>query len=224
MNTQRLGIVASLSIHACLLSLMFLSLGDKPAAIKTFHISFEQQEPSFPDTGKTVTPEDNRPSVPSRSARRQNILPAPQLQQEARTPVMDSAPEIPIHESAGVKGSAKAEARPPVVAGIPGPEKQDVPSMVDTNFGNAGAPACLHREMPIYPRAARRMEKEGKVVLKLLIGMDGKLNGVEIIESAEYGFTEAAVEAVKKSTFTPAHVHGRKVASRAILSVRFTLK
>jgi len=217
-----LGIVASLSIHACFFSLMLLFPDGKPIAIRTFHISFDQQEPSFPDARKVISPAESR-SVPIPPVKRQTVLPAPQQRQETKAAVTNNPP-IPIDESAQIASLAKTEVQRPVVKGIPAPGKQGVPSVVDTQFGNIGAPAFLHRELPVYPKLARRMEKEGKVVLKLLIGMDGKLNSVEVIEPAEYGFTEAAVEAVKKSTFIPAHVNGKKVASRAILSVRFTLK
>ena len=97
-------------------------------------------------------------------------------------------------------------------------------SVVETTFGANDAPSFMHREMPIYPRVARRMEKTGKVVLMLFIDETGKVLGIDVIESAAYGFTEAAIEAVKKSTFVPARRNGQKVSSRASLTVRFNLE
>ena len=37
----------------------------------------------------------------------------------------------------------------------------------DMSLGDAGAPRFIHREMPIYPFIARKLGKEGKVVLRL---------------------------------------------------------
>jgi TonB family protein len=74
---------------------------------------------------------------------------------------------------------------------------------IETRFGASVAPAFLHREMPVYPMMARKLCREGKVVLKLTIDENGNLLNVEVIYGAGCGFTEAAVEAVKKSTFSP---------------------
>ena len=96
--------------------------------------------------------------------------------------------------------------------------------IAETAFGNADAPGFIHRAMPIYPRWARKAGKEGKVVLRLLIDRTGRLQEVTVIEPGGHGFTESAVEAVRKSSFSPATRNGVNVASRAILPVRFSLK
>lgn len=94
----------------------------------------------------------------------------------------------------------------------------------DTEFGASAAPSFLYREMPVYPLFARKLGKEGKVILRLTIDDKGNLRNVEVMEQAGYGFAEAAVEAVKKSTFLPAKKHGKPVASRALLPVIFSLR
>jgi protein TonB len=76
----------------------------------------------------------------------------------------------------------------------------------------------------VYPQIARRLGKEGKVVLRLTLNEKGELVNIEIIEGAPYGFTESAIEAVKKSRFSPAIKNGKPIACRAILPVRFVLK
>jgi len=94
----------------------------------------------------------------------------------------------------------------------------------ETAFGTTGGPDFLHREMPEYPRQALRLGKEATVLLMLTIDERGKLAGIRIVEEAGYGFTEAAIRAVKKSTFTPAKKEGNPVASRALLPVSFKLR
>jgi TonB family protein len=96
--------------------------------------------------------------------------------------------------------------------------------IVESEFGSIGGPSFLKMVKPEYPRLARRLGKEGKVVLRLLIDEHGKLVSVELIEKAGYGFDEAAIEAVKASAFRPARVNGLPVACRAVLPVRFRLE
>lgn len=96
--------------------------------------------------------------------------------------------------------------------------------ITDTYFGSINGPKFIYRETPIYPQIARKLGKEGKVVLRLTINEKGELLNIEIVESAPYGFTESAVEAVKKSKFLPAMKDGHPIASRAILPIKFVLK
>ncbi|MCX7724783.1 MAG: TonB family protein [Thermodesulfovibrio sp.] len=102
--------------------------------------------------------------------------------------------------------------------------KSEKDKIIDAEFGTASGPRFIHREVPVYPQVARRLGKEGKVVLRLTIDEKGELVNIEVLEGASYGFTEAAIEAVKKSKFAPAIKNGKPVASRAILPVRFILK
>lgn len=95
---------------------------------------------------------------------------------------------------------------------------------VDTEFGAAIAPSFLYREMPVYPLFARKLGKEGKVVLRLTIDERGDLIHIEVVEKAGFGFVEAAVDAVRKSSFLPAKKDGKPVVSRALLPIRFTLR
>jgi protein TonB len=94
----------------------------------------------------------------------------------------------------------------------------------DVEFGSAEGPKFLRRELPVYPFLARRLGKEGRVVLRLTIDKNGKLLNIQAVENSDYGFTEAAIEAVKKSLFLPAKKDGKPIASRAILPVRFKLR
>ncbi len=98
------------------------------------------------------------------------------------------------------------------------------PSLIETEFGRSGAPVFLHRQMPVYPMIARKLGKEGKVVLRLHINEKGKLLNVEVVEPAGYGFTESAIEAVKMSTFAPAYDNGINIESKALLTIRFVIK
>ncbi|MDI6776306.1 MAG: TonB family protein [Syntrophales bacterium] len=94
----------------------------------------------------------------------------------------------------------------------------------DVEFGTATGPKFLHRRIPVYPLMARKLGKEGVVVLRLAIDHRGNLLNVEVTERAGYGFTEAAIEAVKRSTFLPAKRDGQPIISHALLPIRFMLR
>jgi len=153
----------------------------------------------------------------------------PEPVQEIVKPVEEPVPEEkkeeavePVKEVIQPPAEIPAEPRPaPAVQTAPA-ESSSEP--IETEFGAAVAPSFLHREMPVYPLFARKLGKEGRVVLRLTIDKGGNLLDVEVVEAAGYGFVDSAVEAVKKSTFLPAKKKGKPVASRALLPVRFTLR
>ena len=95
---------------------------------------------------------------------------------------------------------------------------------VVTTFGSATGPAFLRRVMPVYPERARRLGQEGKVVLRLRIDARGNLLRAEVVQDPGYGFGEAAVAAVKRSSFRPATIAGKPVSCIARLPIRFVLR
>jgi protein TonB len=92
------------------------------------------------------------------------------------------------------------------------------------SFGSPGGPGIERMVMPEYPREARRLGKEGIVLLKLHLDAEGVVESVEVLETPGYGLDEAAREAVLRSRFHPATVGGVPVACRAILPVNFRLR
>lgn len=91
-------------------------------------------------------------------------------------------------------------------------------------FGSAIGPSFRKQTQPAYPSQARRRGKEGIVLLRLSISERGELTQVEVLDDPGHGFSEAAVEAVRSSSFNPAHHNGRPTAVRATLPIRFTLR
>jgi TonB family protein len=91
-------------------------------------------------------------------------------------------------------------------------------------FGSADAPKFLHRIVPQYPPAARMRREEGRVMLKLTIDEKGTLMNVEVVESTGSDFADAAVDAAKRSRFTPARRNNAPILSVALLPIRFTLR
>ena len=94
----------------------------------------------------------------------------------------------------------------------------------DIAFGSVTGPFYGHQEMPVYPTFARKMGKEGRVLLRLTIDEQGKLLSVEVLEDPGFGFAEAAVKAVRNSSYVPAQRGGSPVIAKALLPVKFVLK
>jgi protein TonB len=91
-------------------------------------------------------------------------------------------------------------------------------------FGAPGGPGIVRLALPRYPSEARRLGKEGVVILKLSLDEAGTVYEVEILQGAGFGMDEASREAVLHSRFRPASSKGRSVPSQAILPIRFKLR
>jgi protein TonB len=95
---------------------------------------------------------------------------------------------------------------------------------VEIAFGSDEGPTFKQRVRTRYPRTAIRMGQEGTVVLRLAIGALGQLMDVEVVSSAGVTLDQAAIRAIRASTFHPATRQGRPVDSLALLPIRFKLK
>ena len=74
---------------------------------------------------------------------------------------------------------------------------------------------------PQYPSASRRLEEEGTVTLRFLIGLDGNVLQAEIEKSSGYSrLDEAARLALSKCQFRPGSVDGKPEQSWA--SIKYT--
>jgi protein TonB len=78
---------------------------------------------------------------------------------------------------------------------------------------------------PEYPVAARRLGLQGRVVLRVHVGVDGAALSVEVEESSGHAvLDEAAVAAVRGWTFEPAREGECPVESFVSVPIRFRLR
>ena len=77
---------------------------------------------------------------------------------------------------------------------------------------------------PKYPDEARKAGKEGKVVLQATIDVNGIPLNIKALTSLGFGFEEAAIEAVKKTTFYPATKNDKPVSFLAKIPIEFKLE
>ncbi len=98
------------------------------------------------------------------------------------------------------------------------PRKPDVP---DPLFLSQRVPSLVRFVPPEYPEIAKSLGLEGSVKLKVKIGVDGKPTQIRIIESSNQLFNDAAIEAIRKSQFSPGMMPSGPVSSWVEIPVVF---
>lgn len=80
-------------------------------------------------------------------------------------------------------------------------------------------------KMPAYPKEARRLEQEGQVVLRVLVGASGKALAVDVADSSGYPLLDQeALDAVRTWRFVPGTRDGVPDSMWTRVSVTFLLK
>lgn len=107
-----------------------------------------------------------------------------------------------------------------------GPDKTgaDKPAAAPYRVGQGvSAPRLLDRVQPEYTDEARDGKIEGTVLLRVVIGTDGKAHHINVIRNLDAGLDLKAVEAVQKWTFAPGEKDGIPVDVQAQIEVNFRL-
>jgi TonB family protein len=87
-------------------------------------------------------------------------------------------------------------------------------------------PAIVTTAPPVYPAEAARRRVEDVVVVKALVGEDGRVTDVQVLRgsSKDAAFDAAAIKAVRDYRFTPAQKKGKPVPCWFNLGVPFQMK
>ncbi len=91
---------------------------------------------------------------------------------------------------------------------------------------DATRPTYSPRELAnnvVYPEEAIEKDMEGKVTMMVYLEKDGSIKKVEVLQSDNPIFEEAAIEAVRKTSFSPAIRDGLGIKFKIPVSVRFKL-
>ena len=79
------------------------------------------------------------------------------------------------------------------------------------------------RPEPLYTQEARRESVTGTVVLRLVLGADGRVTDVRVVKALPGGLTEQAVEAARGIEFIPAQRDGRAVSQYVTVEYNFNI-
>ncbi len=136
-----------------------------------------------------------------------------------------SEPPVPLAESAREESTARPLADPAELSYEP-PEENLVPERTpEVAVVSEAEPLYLQNPPPEYPRAAKRRNQQGVVVLEVLVNRSGMVDMVRVQASSGHSLLDRAAEkAVEKWVFVPARQGERAVDSRVLVPVRFDLR
>ncbi len=84
-------------------------------------------------------------------------------------------------------------------------------------------PKTVHAPEPKYPKHARKKHIESTVVLKTIVGTDGRAHSIAVDKSGGAEFDDEAIKAVNQWTFDPALKEGKQVNVSVAIEVTFHL-
>jgi len=213
-NAQRMlrkGLLISASIHLALVGIYFLSTVWKPKDETAYTgrvirmttlpppppLSGAPPPPVIPINQEIVKPTIGTPvPVPDSQAPEQTIMTQEQMQQAMMPEGMTGAGKDSIFIAA-----------------------DDMPSEGEYVYFE-DPPTPVNAPPPTYPEFAREAQIQGKVVLHVLVGKDGRVKSVKVIRGVT-GLNDVAVEAVKKWVFKPALTNNKPVAVWVEIPVDF---
>lgn len=136
-------------------------------------------------------------------------------------------PNDPIFEDIGAKVIGTGDMKPafPPI-GDPGGAGPAIQPARDPVFVDSGVDLRFARNFqPPYPAAMRRLDQEGKVVVRVRIGTDGRVLSVERLSASDDAFWEATErQALRGWRFRPATRDGVAVESVKVMTVQFRLE
>ncbi len=145
------------------------------------------------------------------------VKPAP-AEQAITQPVPEPQPAQPAAASAPPAAAAAPATAPAAAAASAPAAVAAAPKTISSGVEYLQAP------QPEYPLLARRKGEEGKVVLRALINIKGRPEGVEIqTSSGSARLDEAARQAVLRAVFKPHLEDGQAVMVYAIVPIKFQL-
>jgi len=180
---------------------------------------------------------DTRPATPAPAAAPPKTPPPPPPAQPAPkttpppvpavvpTPAMDLPVAAATTPALGLTGAPPSTpsalpATSPALASAPAPVAA-APSRSPAPARTAAGVNINQCEKPEYPSASRRLEEEGTVALRFLVGVDGKVIQSEVEKSSGFKrLDEAARAGLSKCQFRPALVDGKP--EQAWASIKYT--
>ena len=159
--------------------------------------------------------------------------PAPQPVKQEVKPVVKSTPTPPLpaptpEPAPMVVAAAPAPAQPAIeastVATAPAAPQAPAPARIELPSSDA---AYLNNPRPSYPALSRRLGEQGKVIVRVLIGVDGTAQQAEIARSGSSGYErldQAALATVRSWRYVPGKRNGVAEAMWFNVPINFVLE
>lgn len=190
-----------------------------PAPRRTLHPPTRPKVTANPATADDQAPE-NAPGVTATRA----VLPPLRIEVVAgdrHSPVKPGNPSLKVDMQPGTPARSENESAPPTTeeepAAAPLTEASErVQVSADTSQ------VLTHRVRPEYPLLARQMKVQGSVVLDAMIGKDGGIQDLHVVQGPTI-LADAAREAVRQWRFKPYLQDGQAVETQAHITVNFMI-
>lgn len=206
------GLGAAFIVNGALLTALYLYIGPNiVAAIKeTVTVGRMIEDPPVP-------PPEDQPKPVEKQVARENTIVAPD-------PVIKTEPSENT-----VTTTTKIEDRPQAID----PGKPEGDALVTRDPPEPPLPPLIGAQLdtryasnfqPEYPSSEIRLNRDGKVAVRVLIGADGRVKAVERVSATSDAFFESTRrQAMNKWRFKPATRGGTPQESWKVINVRFTM-
>lgn len=226
-----LGGGAALLLHAAFGMGLWLNKGTpevKETAPRALQVRWLAAEPA------QATPAPPHPPVPVPEPPKPRVVPVRQhVTPKVKAPALIHVAHPVTPAPAELPQVAPDPAPEPVAAAAPAPTPA---SSASTNSNQAAADAepsvaprfdaaYLSNPAPAYPRLAREMGEQGRVVLRVRVNVGGRPDEVRLFRSSGYErLDHAALEAVSSWRFVPARRGEDTIAAWVLVPIAFNLR
>jgi protein TonB len=206
--------------------------GDNPPSdpVPAQNVTSEKPVPEtvHPEPKKTETliQKNETPRLPKE---KEHVVPI-RIPHEKEKPTPEKTVKSPVKPAAITKEITEEN---PKAAASPAQEKPDGDTAAEkpilcnspVSVRTVIQPKAKNRIVPIYPRSARRRNREGCVSVKAHIAEDGTVTKTEVVASSGYDDLDlAATKAINTAAFVPAEKNGRPASGELLLVFEFKLK
>jgi len=194
------------------------------------------QPPLDPNTPPPPPPPASTPPPPKAEQIRYTafeVKPDDQIVEEP--PKMDDLKNT-VASNKSAEGNPDGDPREIIVDGIPGGKGEIAPEPLDEIMdvndiseypGFPGGDEAMIKFLQkniIYPQAAIRAEKQGKVFLEILVEKDGTISEVKVVRGIGFGLDQEAERAVRSMPkWTPAKYNGSAVKVKMHVPISFAI-
>jgi periplasmic protein TonB len=207
------GLTAAIAINAAAIAALIFATPTivtkiPKGPLKIVDIFMPEPPPPEPVPQPPENPAPNRPTE-----RVDAPVPPLPVPPDSTVPVPDAPPLPPAGPLIGkdIGPLVKADPAPP----------PPLPTLVDATFD----PRYMRDVQPVYPASERRAEREGRVTIRVLVGVDGRVRQAERVSATNDAFWQATLErALSKWRFKPATRGGIPVEAWRTLTLTFVLE
>jgi periplasmic protein TonB len=222
-----IGIGTALLLHGGMVPLLFGERGSEPAA------------PALPVLVEWVVPPSSQEEIappqvkPPAAAEPKRETPKLKSKPRASAPISTGLRRIEVSsDGASPQRSVALEQPPPATSDERAPAQTDAPKPALAKE-QAAAPLnppsfnadYLHNPSPVYPQESRSQGEQGRVILRVLVTLDGRAERVDVRRSSGFSrLDESARETVGRWRFTPARQDDHAVSAWVLVPISYSLE